>query len=416
VTTPAVKLEADWLTARETRAVFDALARAGLPVRAVGGAVRNTLLGERVCDVDLATPATPQQVTAAAGAAGLNVAPTGLKHGTVTVVSGGRPFEVTTLRRDVETDGRHAVVAFTDDWSADAARRDFTINALYCDPDGVLFDPLGGYDDVLARRVRFIGDASQRIGEDYLRILRFFRFGAQYGAGTLDAAGLAACAALRDGLTTLSGERVRHELEKLLIARRGPEIAAVMHEHGYWPALLGTVVVPAHLAAVARLDVAQAGGADFLLRLGALAGLVLPEDGLRLADRLRLSLDERDRLALLAVRGLAAKNDERDVRRAIYAIGSAEAYGRAVLLAAARDTSHGTASEDWQRQLTIAQSWPKPVFPLQGRDVLAAGVAAGPVVGRLLAGLERWWVDHDFRPDRAALLERLAAVVRASDG
>ena len=221
---------ADWLARHQTQAVFDALAAKGFAARAVGGAVRNALLGRPVVDIDIATPARPEQVIEAARAAGLAAVPTGLEHGTVTVIAAHVPHEVTTLREDVETHGRHATVAFTDDWAADARRRDFTINALYCSADGEVFDPLGAYGDLGARRVRFIGEARERIREDYLRILRFFRLTAEYGAGPADAEGLGACVAERDGLARLSAERVRQEMLRLLAAPRAPELVRAMQD------------------------------------------------------------------------------------------------------------------------------------------------------------------------------------------
>ena len=218
----------------ETQAVLAALRRAGHEGRIVGGAVRNALMGKPVADIDIATPATPEQVMRAATAAGLHVIPTGLQHGTVTVVANHVPHEVTTLRRDVATDGRHATVAFTQDWAADAARRDFTINALYCDADGTVHDPLGGYPDLVARRVRFIGSADQRIAEDYLRILRFFRFHAEYASGPLDAGGLAACVRGRDGLARLSAERIRAEMLKLILAPGALAALEAWRRTGCW--------------------------------------------------------------------------------------------------------------------------------------------------------------------------------------
>jgi tRNA nucleotidyltransferase/poly(A) polymerase len=212
---PSLK-DAAWLQQPETQRVFAALAVPGVETRAVGGAVRNTLLGLPTAEVDFATTALPEKVIALARSADLKAVPTGIEHGTVTLVANGVPFEVTTLRRDVETFGRHAIVAFTEDWAEDARRRDFTLNALYASSDGEVFDPLGGYADLVAGRVRFIGDAEARIKEDYLRILRFFRFNAYYGKGPLDADGLAACVALRDGLAQLSAERVAGEMMILL--------------------------------------------------------------------------------------------------------------------------------------------------------------------------------------------------------
>ncbi|MBN9263737.1 MAG: CCA tRNA nucleotidyltransferase, partial [Hyphomicrobium sp.] len=238
-TIPTSLAGAPWLERPETRAVLSALAAAGHEARIVGGTVRNALLGEPVTDVDIATTATPDETMAAARAAGLDAIPTGVSHGTVTIVAHHVPFEVTTLREDVETFGRHARVAFTADWAADARRRDFTINALYCDANGTISDPLGGLADLAARRVRFIGDARERIREDALRILRFFRFHARYSAEAIDAEGLAACAAERHLLAKLSAERVRAELLKLLDAPGAARAIAVMAAYGFIVEILG---------------------------------------------------------------------------------------------------------------------------------------------------------------------------------
>ena len=402
---------ADWLIRADTRAVFDALAARGYAARAVGGAVRNALLGRPVIDVDIATPARPDEVIAAARAAGLAAHPTGIAHGTVTVIAGHVAHEVTTLRQDIEAHGRHATVAFTDDWAADARRRDFTINALYCSANGEVFDPLGGRADVAARRVRFIGEARERIREDYLRILRFFRLTAEYGQGPPDKEGLAACVAERDGLTRLSGERVRQEMLRLLAAPRGPELVRAMQEFG----LLGFVLPAAprpgllsHLAAIeARLGVA----ADAVLRLAALV-VELPEDADRLRERLRLANEEHARLRHSTVRvpdvGPAA--DIRIARGDLYANGAA-AYRARVLLAWARS---GDAPEDpaWQHRYTLPERWQPPRFPLGGGDVMAAGLAPGPRVGELLRALEAWWVAGDFMADERALRARLQQMVR----
>ncbi len=282
---------ADWLVRPQTRAVFDALAAGGFAARAVGGAVRNALLGRPVVDIDIATPARPEQVMAAARAAGLAAVPTGLAHGTVTVIADHVAHEVTTLREDVETHGRHATVAFTDDWAADARRRDFTINALYCSADGEVFDPLGAEADLAARRVRFIGEARQRIREDYLRILRFFRLTAEYGEGPPDPDSLAACVAEREGLARLSAERVRQELLRLLAAPRGPELVRAMQDYGVLAYVLPAAPRPALLARLAAIEAALGLAGDAVLRLAALA-VELPDDADRLRDRLRLSNEE----------------------------------------------------------------------------------------------------------------------------
>jgi poly(A) polymerase len=290
-----------WLTRAETRAVFDALAAKGYPARAVGGAVRNALMGRPVVDVDIATPARPDEVIAAAHAAGLAAHPTGIAHGTVTVIAGHVAHEVTTLREDVVGHGRHATVAFTDDWAADARRRDFTINALYCEADGTVYDPLDGRADLAARRVRFIGEARERIREDVLRILRFFRMTAEYGEGPPDREGLAACVAERDGLARLSGERVRQEMLRLLAAPRGPELVRAMQDFGLLGCVLPAAPRPGLLARLAAIEARLGLGADAILRLAALA-VELPEDADRLRERLRLANEEHARLRQSAVR------------------------------------------------------------------------------------------------------------------
>src|SRR5262245_36642292 len=324
---------AEWLDRPETQAVFAALAARGHVARAVGGAVRNSLLGRPVSDVDIATDARPEDVMRAAKAANLKAVPTGLAHGTVTVVAGDRPHEVTTLRRDVETHGRHATVAFTDDWAEDARRRDFTLNALYCGADGTVFDPLGGYPDLAARRVRFIGDAAQRIREDYLRILRFFRLTAELAEGPADAEGLAACVRERAGLAILSAERVRVELLRLLAAPRGPEIVALMQDYGLLPSVLGAAPRPTLIARLANIEAALGLAPDAVLRLAALA-VEVAEDAERLRDRLRLSNDQGEKLARAAQHGIdiAPAGLEAGARACLYRHGEA-AYRERVLLA-----------------------------------------------------------------------------------
>ena len=404
------RIDTDWLARPATQAVFAALSAAGHEGRAVGGAVRNALIGKAVADIDIATPATPEQVMAAAAAAGLDVVQTGLKHGTVTVVSAHIPHEVTTLRRDVEADGRHAVVAFTDDWAADAARRDFTINALYCGADGRVHDPLGGYGDLVARRVRFIGDARARIREDFLRILRFFRFTAEYGVGPVDAIGLAACGDLRAGLQRLSAERIRTEVLKILTALRAADITAVMHEHGFWVTLLGLAPVPQHLAGL--IDVAPETSAT--TRLAALC-LATPEDASRLSARLRLSNVEADQMAALARLGVPFRLPMAPVeaRRLMYREGR-DAFLAALAVARARHGEDRAKPWHWQMLQATAAAWQPPKFPLRGQDLLDLGFAAGPAVGETLRRLEAWWVAHDFAPDRDALLAHLDVAARGT--
>jgi poly(A) polymerase len=403
---------AEWLDRPETQAVFVALAARGHLGRAVGGAVRNALVDRPVTDVDIATDARPEEVLRAAEAAGLKAIPTGLAHGTVTVVAGARPYEITTLRRDVETHGRHATVAFTDDWAADAKRRDFTLNALYCGADGTLFDPLGGYPDLVARRVRFIGDARERIREDYLRILRFFRLTADFAVGPADAAGLAACVRERAGLAILSAERVRVELLRLLAAPRGAEVAKLMQDYGLLPAVLGAAPRPTLLARLAAIEAALRLAPDPVLRLAALAAEI-PEDAERLRDRLRLSNEQAAKLARAAGRGahastanLGPPGAEAHARAWLYRHGAA-AYRERVLLDWTRSGAPPD-SQAWRGRFRLPDRWQPPRFPLTGTDVLAQGVPAGRRVGEILRELETWWIARDFAANEAALRQKLA--------
>jgi poly(A) polymerase len=403
--------EAEWLTRPETRAVFAALGKRGFAARAVGGAVRNALLGRPVVDIDIATPARPEEVMAAARVAGLGAIPTGIDHGTVTVLANRVPYQVTTLRQDVETDGRHATVAFTDDWAADARRRDFTINALYCDAEGEVFDPLLAYADLAERRVRFIGDAGARIREDYLRILRFFRLTADYGEGPPDREGLAACVAEREGIAVLSGERVRQELLRLLVARRATELVGVLQGYGLATYVLPIAPRPTLLERLVAIEAGLGLDPNAILRLAAL-GVEVPEDAERLRDRLRLSNDEH---AILARAGIQAADlcpgaPEQAARARLYADGEA-AYRERVLLAWAR-AGDPPDSRDWRERLALPERWQPPQFPVGGADVMALGVPAGPRVGELLRALEEWWVAGDFAADAAALRARLAELAR----
>jgi poly(A) polymerase len=397
---------AEWLARPETQAVFAALGARGFAARAVGGAVRDALMGRQVADIDIATDALPEEVMRAAEAAGLKAVPTGLAHGTVTVVAGNRPFEVTTLRKDVETHGRHATVAFTDDWTEDARRRDFTLNALYCSADGVVYDPLAGYPDLVARRVRFIGVPAERIREDYLRILRFFRQTADYGRGPADAEGLAACVRERAGLGMLSGERVREELLRLLAAPRGPEITALMQDYGLLTSVLGAAPRPTLLARLAALEGAAGLTPDPILRLAALA-VEVEEDAERLRHRLRLSNEQTAELLRAPMRRpkVDPSAAEATARVHLYRHGQ-RAYRERVLIAWAR-SGDPPESEAWRRRLALPERWQAPVFPLGGADVLAQGVPAGARVGELLRTLEDWWIAGNFGADATALRARL---------
>jgi len=398
-----------WITAASTRAVIAALEAKGGSgcARFVGGCVRDTLLGRDGpdLDIDIATPLGPAEVTAALTAAGLKAVPTGFEHGTVTAVAKGRPFEITTLRRDVETDGRRAVVAFTADWVEDAARRDFRLNALYADPNGRLHDPTGGgVDDARAGRIVFVGDPLTRIAEDYLRILRFFRFYAAYGRGEPDAAGLAACAELRDGLLGLSGERTAKELLKLLAAPDPRPALAAMQETGVLRVLLPGVDSLERLNGLVEIE---GDVADPVLRLAAL----LPDDPERaLAGmaRLRLANATRDRLlaACSDATAVAANMSAQAARAASYRLGGAVFADRIQLAWAG---APGLESAAWATLLTLAETWTPPRFPLNGGDIKALGVAEGPAVGELHRALESWWIAQDFEPDREAMLSELRA-------
>ncbi|MEO3434172.1 CCA tRNA nucleotidyltransferase [Inquilinus sp. CAU 1745] len=379
--------DAPWLSDPAAGRVMAALSNAGGEGRFVGGCVRDALLKRPLGDIDIATTLTPDRTLAALKAAGLKAVPTGIDHGTVTAVADHRPFEITTLRRDVETDGRRARVAFTDNWAEDASRRDFTMNALYADIGGVLHDPAGGIDDALAGRVRFVGDADRRIAEDVLRLLRFFRFHAWYGKGAPDPDALAACARAAPLLSTLSGERVRAELLKLLSAPDPAPVWRRMIEADVARAALG---VDGDADRLARLE----GPPDPILRLAALLGPDAPQ---ALPDRLRLSNIERERLATLSENWNAVEDgaSAADLRRLAYRLGRP----------AADDLIRLAKTEGRPPQADLG-AWTPPTFPVRGADLLALGLTTGPEVGRLLSELEGWWIAEDFRPDRAALLDR----------
>ena len=398
----------DWMIAPETRAVVAALQAGGADVRFVGGCVRDAVAGRPVKDIDLATPLPPERVQELVEAAGLKAVPTGLAHGTVTAVSGGRPYEITTLRVDIEPLGRHAKVEFTDDWLADAARRDFTFNAMSCDPEGRLFDPFEGHDDLTAGRVRFVGEARRRIEEDHLRLLRFFRFHAHYGRGPLDGEGLAAAAESAPLLAKLSGERIRNELLKLLEAADPVPVLTVMIERRVLAAVLPEIADSARLAALLPLEPSP----DPLRRL---AALLAPDPDLArtVGERLRLSNAESARLTILAdLPRDEAWREPRPLRRLLYALGS-EAVSDLLRLDQARRlaANDSPGAERFEAALAVAESWQAVAFPLKGRDVTALGVPDGPEIGRLLRVVKSWWMDQDFAPDREACLAELQALV-----
>jgi poly(A) polymerase len=398
---PSLK-DADWLRRPQITRVFAALSKEGVMTRAVGGAVRNTLLALPVTEIDLATTALPERVMGLAKAAGLKAVPTGIEHGTVTVIADGMPFEVTTLRRDVETYGRHATVAFTEDWEEDAKRRDFTLNALYADRDGTVFDPLRGYGDLIAGRVRFIGEAEARIKEDYLRILRFFRFNAYYGKGPFDHEGLAACVRLRAGLAQLSAERVAGEIRRILVAPGAIRAVEALFDFGLLTELLGGAPRMMRFERLVAAEEALALTPDAAIRLAAL-GVFVAEDAERLAARLRLSNAEQAVLLLGASDHERVElPDEAAARRDLYRLGPCK-FEAHVLLAAADD---GAALNDarWRQALRLADRWQVPEFPIRGPDITALGDFKGPEIGEMLRTLEARWIASDFALDRAALL------------
>jgi poly(A) polymerase len=383
--------------------LLDVLDRDGEEARVVGGAVRNALIGAPVHEVDIATTAVPDGIVRRVSAAGMKAVPTGIEHGTVTVVTGGHPFEVTTLRTDVETFGRHAKVAFGRDWQEDAARRDFTINAMSVTRDGAVHDYTGGLDDLAVRRVRFIGDPHKRIAEDYLRILRFFRFHAVYGpGGHPDAEGLAACIAGRDGLAQLSRERLRMEMMKLLVAPHATPTLIVMNDSGLSLRILGGVGYLASFENMAKVESAAGVQACPVRRLGALAVMVA-EDAERLRERLRLTNNEYTRLVSMAEgwRRISPSVGDNGARALIYRLG-VEAFTDHSLLGWAR--SQATAHDrDWHALATLPRHWIAPVFPLRSDDFIKRGVAKGPALGAALRAAEAAWIAQGFPDDTGAL-------------
>jgi len=390
--------DAPWLRRGKVQDLLVTLGHDGEDARVVGGAVRNELLHLPVSEFDIATTAVPEEVVRRVEEAGWKAVPTGIEHGTITVVIHGKPFEVTTLRQDVETYGRKAKVLFGRDWAADAQRRDFTVNALSASADGTVYDHVGGLADIAARRVRFIGDPGKRIAEDYLRILRFFRFHAWYGAGAPDAAGLHACIAARGGLETLSRERVRMELLKLLLAPRATPALAIMAEAGLLGAVLGGVPHLASYENTVKAEAAMGIAADAVRRLGALAVLVT-EDAERLGERLRLSNAEAERLKALDGRWNEAPDG--GGRVLLYRLGP-RSFTDCVLVAWSRSRA-GAADHAWHELATLPQRWTAPVFPLKATDLMSRGLAAGPALGAALRLAEQFWIDTDFPEDRAAL-------------
>jgi poly(A) polymerase len=383
---------ARWLKEPSLQRVFALVAGAGGEARVAGGAVRNALLGEPIGDIDIATTLQPQEVMTAFKAAGLSVHPTGIEHGTVTVVVDHKPYEITTLRRDVKTDGRRAVVAFTDNWREDALRRDFTINALYCDAIGKIHDYVDGYADIQRKRIIFVGTPAARIREDNLRILRFFRFLAAYEKMTADQASLAACVRLKKGLLELSAERIAREMFKLLVGPKAVPVLKLMTKHNVLK-----LIVPHtdNFRVIARLP------PDPLLR-----SFVLAKKPESLREAWRLSNNQAKRIeSLLQGTALTPKLRENERQKLLYAMGS-EAWRDGVHLAWAKSRASQT-DRVWQRMLKLPSRWVPPSFPVTGRDLLDLGFPSGPDLGRELKRLEDYWIGTDFKSTKHELLESI---------
>ncbi|MEO9904599.1 CCA tRNA nucleotidyltransferase [Nisaea sp.] len=385
-----------WMTSPETRAVMDVLNRGGDMARFVGGCVRSAVLNLPIADIDIATRHTPEKTTELLKGAGIRVVPTGLQHGTVTAVINHEHFEITTLRLDVETDGRRAIVAFTEDWKEDAARRDFTMNAMFLRPDGTLEDPFGGYGDALSGRVRFVGDPATRIQEDVLRILRFFRFHAHFGKDGIDPVGLKACADHAGQIKTLSGERIRAEFLKLLAATDPVAVLATMESAGILQSYLPG---PYNPVALTRLIEFEPKVADPILRLAAFAP-ERPEQAFRASARMRFSNAEAARFTSLSQTCLPAMADDPAARQQIYINGNSLLEDLVRLGYA----NGGFDREQAEDLIARSEDWPKPGLPLRGADLVKMGIAAGPGVGNLLRKIESWWIERDFGPEHEECL------------
>ena len=419
-----------WMTAKPTRELIAALTADGADVRFVGGCVRDALLGRASNDIDIGTPDPPERVMALLANAGIvtRTVPRGIAHGTVTALASSDRYEITTLRRDERTDGRHAEVAFTDDWEKDAARRDFTINAMSATPDGALHDYFGGQADLAAGRVRFVGDPATRIAEDHLRLLRFFRFHAWYGKGEPDPEALDACRAAVHKLRKLSGERVQAEMKKMLEAHElSPEavemmqllaasaplqVVREMRNTGVLYELLPEAPETKRFARLVGIE-KKVSEADSIRRLACLIASSddAISDAKAVAERWRLSGADGARLAALVKFGEALRPDL-DLRaqdRLLYRHGPA-LFCDLVLLAWATEW-HGESEKAWRKMLKRAEEWEAPTFPVTGADVLERSIPEGPEVGRLLRAVEDWWIEQDLTPGRALTLERLDALI-----
>lgn len=401
MTPPSSLRDAAWLTSGAAARVLGLLNTDGEEARVVGGAVRNALFGLPVGEIDIATTALPEEVIRRAKLAHIKAVPTGIDHGTVTLVIEGQPFEVTTLREDVETFGRKATVAFGRDWKRDALRRDFTINGLSVTPDGAVHDDVGGLADIAARRVRFIGEPSQRIAEDYLRILRFFRIHAAYGEGAPDRAGYLACIAGREGLSGLSAERIRMEMLKLVVAKGAAPALVAMDDAGLLLRLTAGVVFHGAFAAMITAEQELNLEPDPVRRLGALT-VAVTEDAKRLSQRWRLSNAETKRLDSMGHRWWRlAGMDEATAQRRLYRLGEGR-YRDRIMLAWAR-AGRDSTSPSWRELATLPERWTPPVFPLRAADFIARGIPEGSALGHVLTLAEDAWLAMQFPLDASVL-------------
>lgn len=407
----------DWMSEPDTTRLFDTLREAGHSVRFVGGCVRDTVIGRPVSDIDVATDAEPGTVLELLGAAMIRAVPTGIEHGTVTAVPATRSFEITTLRRDVATDGRRAEVQFTKDWVEDASRRDFTFNALSADQDGKVYDYFGGLEDLKDGRIRFIGDALERVAEDYLRVLRYFRFYAHYAKTEPDPDSFAACRAVATHVENLSGERIWAELSRTLITHNPGSVFQMMEDIGLLRLLFPVGRSVKRLEALAALEEMVLFDPEPIRRL---AALIQPNrsEASQIATRLRLTRDDTHRLDdLSASRGeSSAGMAELSLRRALYTLGRDQFRDLILLDWADQITMNATEAaqsvQGWKDTWDTASLWEPPEFPLVGEDVLEMGVEEGPRVGELLESIEEWWVEQAFRPDREACMDRLRLAAR----
>jgi poly(A) polymerase len=411
--------DASFLAEPRLQRLLEVVNAEGEETRVVGGAIRNALLGEPVADIDLATTASPQQIASRCAKAGLRTIPTGIEHGTISVLVDGVQYEITTLREDIDTDGRRAKVRFGRDFRADAMRRDFTINALSIDRDGRLYDYVGGLDDIAHRRVKFIGDAGQRIREDYLRVLRLFRFHAAFGDGPIDAQAFNAAVLERDGLSRLSRERVQAEIMKLLVARHAAGVIADMTQAGLLGPLVAGIVVPARLAAYIRIETARNLEPDVLMRLAA-ACILIPEDAARLRDMLRLSNMQETRLARAAgalgkLHGRILPPPHGELVFFLYERERRAALD-GLLLAQAEN---GVASADsanekaWASAYAFLRDTPEQRLPVSGADIMARGLDSGPAIGAVLKSLQAMWIRAGFPKDPELLAKLVDDALKA---